>query len=181
MRVEPLWMALVPLSGDPQGSSPLLSREGEKFSVCKPEEDLCQNPNTGVVQLLGHVWLFATPWTAARQAPLSSTTSQSLLKFTSTESVMLSNCLILCYPLLFLPPIFPSIRIFSSESDLFQWIGIRWPKYWRFIFSDSPTNEYSGLISFRIDWFDLSVQGTLKSLFSSTTIQKHQFFGAQPF
>ena len=107
-------------------------------------------------------WLFATPWTAAHQAPLSFTISQSLLKFVSTESVMLSNHLILCHPLLLLPSIFSSIRVFSNESAL----CIRWPKYWGFSFSISPSSEYySGLISFRIDWFDLlGVQGTLKSL-----------------
>ena len=106
------------------------------------------------------VQLFATPWTAAHQASLSFTVSQSLLKFMSIESVMLSNHLIICRPLL-LPSIFPSIRVFSSESVL----HIRWPKYWSFSFSISPSNEYSGLISFRIDWFDLLVvQGTLRSL-----------------
>ena len=102
-----------------------------------------------------------TPWTAARQASLSITNSQSLFKLVSIESVIPSNHLILCNPLLFLPSIFPSIRIFSNESVL----HIRWPKYWGFSFSISPSNEYSGLISFRIDWFDLlAVQGTLKSL-----------------
>ena len=100
------------------------------------------------VQLLSHVWLFGTPWTAARQASLSFTISWSLLKLMSTESVMPSNHLILCHPLLFLPSIFPSIRVFSSESAL----HIRWPKYWSFSFSISPSNEYSGLISFRIDY-----------------------------
>ena len=111
------------------------------------------------VQLLSHVRLFATPWTAAHQASLSITNSQSLLKLMSIKSVMRSNHLILCHPLLLLPSIFPSIRVSSSESVL----HIRWPKYWSF--SISPSNEYSGLISFRIDWFDLlAVQGTLKSL-----------------
>ena len=99
--------------------------------------------------------------TAAHQATLSITNSQSLLKLMSIESVMPSNHLILCHPLLYLPSIFPSIRVFSSKSAL----GIRWPKYWSFSFSNSPSNEYSGLISFRIDWLDLlAVQGTLKSL-----------------
>ena len=112
------------------------------------------------IQLLSHVRLFATPWTAACQASLSITSSQSLLKLMSIESVMPSNHLILCHPLL-LPSIFPSIRVFSSESVL----HIMWPKYWRFSFSINPSNEYSGLISFRIDWFDLlAIQGTLKSL-----------------
>ena len=103
----------------------------------------------------------ATLWTAARQASLSITNSRSLLKPMSTESVMPSNHLILCHHLLLPPPIFPSIRVFSDESVL----HIRWPKYWSFSFNISPSNEYSGLISFRIDWFDLlAVQGTLKSL-----------------
>ena len=101
-----------------------------------------------------------TPWAAACQASLSITNSQSLLKLMSIKSVMPSNHLILCHPLLLLPSIFPSIRVFCSESVL----RIRWPKYWSFSFSISPSNEYSGLISFRIDWFDLAVQGTLKSL-----------------
>ena len=113
------------------------------------------------VQSLSHVRLFETPWTAARQTPLSIINSQSLLKLMSTELVMPSNHLILCHPLLFLPPIFPSIRVFSNESAL----CIRWPKYWSFSFSINPSNEYSGLISFRIDWLDLlAVQETLKSL-----------------
>ena len=113
------------------------------------------------VQSLSRVWLFATPWTAARQASLSITNFQSLLKLMSIESVMPSNHLILCHPLLLPPSVFPSIRVFSNESVL----CIRWPKYWSFSFSISPSNEYSGLISFRIDWFDLlAVQVTLKSL-----------------
>ena len=103
---------------------------------------------------------FATPWTAAHQASLSITNSQSLLKLMSTESVMPSNHLILCRPFLLLPLIFPSIRVFSNESAL----CIRWPKYWSFSFSISPFNEHSGLISFRMDWLDLlAVQGILKS------------------
>ena len=102
-----------------------------------------------------------TPWTVACQASLSITNSQTLLKLMSMESVMPSNHLILCHPLLLLPSIFPSIRVFSDESVL----HIRWPKYWSFSFSISPSNEYSGLISFMIDWLDLlAVQGTLKSL-----------------
>ena len=102
-----------------------------------------------------------TPWTAARQVPLLSTISQSLLKFMFIKLVMLSNDLILCHPLLLLPSIFPSIRVFSNELAL----HIRRPKYWSFIFSINPSSEYSGLISFRIDWFDLlKVRGTLKSL-----------------
>ena len=115
------------------------------------------------VQSLSCVWLFATPWTMARQSSLSITNSQSLLKLMSIESVMPSNYLILCHPLL-LPSIFPSIKVFSNESVL----HIRWPKYWSFSFSISPSNEYSGLISFRIDWFDLlAVQGSLLQHHSS--------------
>ena len=102
-----------------------------------------------------------TPWIAACQAPLSSTISQSLLKFMFIGSVVLSNYLILCCPFLLLPSIFPSIRVFSNESAL----CIRWPKYWSFSFSIRPSNEYSGLVSFRIDWFNLlAIQGTLKSV-----------------
>ena len=113
------------------------------------------------VHLFSQVWLFATPWTAARQASLSITNSRSLLKLMSISLVMPSNHLILCRPLLLLPSIFPGIRVFSSESAL----HIRWPKYWSFSFGISPSNEYSGLISFRIDWFDLLADhGTLKSL-----------------
>ena len=113
------------------------------------------------VQLLSHVQLFVTPWTAAHQTSLSITNFWSLLKVMSIESVMPSNHLILCHPLLLLPSIFPSIRVFCSESVL----PIRWPNYWSFSSRLSPYNVYSGLISFRIDWFDLfAIQGTLKSL-----------------
>ena len=113
------------------------------------------------VQLLSCFWLFATPWTAAHQASLSIINSRCLLRLMSIESMMPSNHLILCRPLLLLPSIFPSIRVFSNESAL----SIRWPNYWSFSFSISPSNEYSGLISFRMDWLDLlAVQGTLKSL-----------------
>ena len=129
------------------------------------------------VQLLSHVQLFVTPWAAARQASLSITNSWNLLKLMSIESVMPSNHLILFCPLLLLPSIFPSIRVFSNESDL----CIRWPvlhQYCSFSFSISPSNEYSGLISFRINWLDLLVvQGT--RVFPSTTVWKHVFFGAQ--
>ena len=112
------------------------------------------------VQLLSRVWLFVTPWTAAHQASLSITNSWSLFKLMSLELVTPSNHLILCHPLLFLLSVFPSMRVFSSESVL----PIRWLKYWSFSFNISPSNEYSGLISFRIDWFDiLVVHGTLKS------------------
>ena len=121
--------------------------------------------------------LFATPWTAACQASLFITKSRSLLKLMSIESVMSSNHLILCCPLLLPPSVFPSIRVFSSESVL----RIRWPKYWSFSFSISPSNEYSGPISLRIDWLDLlAVQGTLKSLLqhhnSKASILQHSAF-----
>ena len=112
------------------------------------------------VQLLSRVWLFVTPWTAALQTSLSITISQSLLKLMCIESVMPSNHLILCFPLILPPSISPSIRVFSNESVL----RIRWPKYWSFSFSISPSNEHPGLISFRMDWLDLlAVQGTHKS------------------
>ena len=117
----------------------------------------------------------ATPWTAACQASLSITNSRSLLKLMSIELVMPSNHLILCCPLFLPPSIFPSIRVFSNESVLCN----RWPKYWSFSFTISPSNEYSGLISCRIDWFDLlAVQG-LSRVFSNTAVQKHQFFSGQ--
>ena len=129
------------------------------------------------VQSLSHVQLFATPWTAACQVSLSITNSWSLPKLMYIESVMLSNNLILCRPLLLLPSIFPSIRVFSNESIL----HIRWPKHWSFSFNISPSNEYSGLISFRIDWLNLlAVQGTLKSLIqhhsSKASILQHSAF-----
>ena len=116
------------------------------------------------VQVLSHVWLFVTPWTAARQVTLSITNSRSLPKLMSIESVMPSNHLILCRPLLFPPSVFPSIRVFSNESVL----RIRWPEYWSFSFNVSPSNEHPGLISFSMEWLDLlAVQGTLKSLLKS--------------
>ena len=129
------------------------------------------------VQLLNRVRLFATPWTAAPQASLSITNSRSLPRLMSIESVMPSSHFILCHSLLLLLSIFPSISVFSNESVL----HIRWPKYWSFSFSISPSNEYSGLISFRIDWLDLlSVQGTLKSLLqhhsSKASILRHSAF-----
>jgi len=127
------------------------------------------------VQLRSCVRLFATPWTAVRQASLSMTNFQTLLKLMSIESVRPSNHLILCCPLLLLPSIFPDIRVFPNESVLL----IKWPKYWSF--SISPSNEYSGLISFRMDWLDLlAVQG-ISRVSSNNTIQKHQFFCSQPF
>ena len=112
------------------------------------------------VQSLSLVWLSVAPWTAAQQTTLSITNSWSLLKLMSIESVTPSNHFTLHHPLLLLPLIFPSIRVFSNKSVFHN----RWPKYWSFSFSISPSNEYSGLISFRIDWFDLAIQGTLKSL-----------------
>ena len=141
------------------------------FFVAEDGEDLyseqkqylthCSSDQFSSVQSLSHVWLFAAPWTAAHQASLSITNSWSLLKLMPIELVMPSNHLILCRPLPLLPSIFPSIRVFSNESALRN----RWPKYWSFSFNISPSSEYSGLISFRVDWLDLfAVQGTLKSL-----------------
>ena len=129
--------------------------ETKQFSV------RLSNPQFRSVQSLSRVQLFETPWTAAHQASLSFTISLNLLKLMSIESVIPSNHLGLCHPLLFLPSIFESIRVYSNESVL----RIRWPKYWSFSFNISPSNKYSGLIFFRMDWLDLlAVQGTLKSL-----------------
>ena len=129
-----------------------------------------------VVQSLSRVQFFMTPWTAARQVSLSFTISRSLLKLMSIESPMPCNHLILCCPLLLLPSIFPSIRVFSDESVH----RIRWPKYWSFSFSISPFNEYSGLIFFRMDWlYLLAFQGTLKSLLQHHSL-KASFLSAQP-
>ena len=134
-----------------------------------------------IAQSKSHVQIFATPWTTECQAFLSFTVFWSLLKFMSIESVMVSNYLILCYPLLLLPSVFPSIRVFSSESAF----CIRWPEYWSFSFSISPSNEYSVLISFRMDWFDLlAVQETLKSLLhhhnsKASVLQLSVFFMVQ--
>ena len=138
---------------------------------------VCVYTCSSSVQLLSCVCFFAIPWTAAHQDSLSITNSQSLLKFMSIESVMPSNHLILCCPLLLLPSIFLSIRVFSIESVL----CIRWPKYWSFSFSISPSNEYSGLISFRMDCLDLfALQGTLKNLHqhhsSKASILRHSAF-----
>ena len=125
-----------------------------------------------IVQLLSHVQLFAAPWTAVCQASLSFTISLSLLKLMSIQSVIPPNHLVLCHPLLLLPSVFPSIRVFSNKLA----ICIRWPKYWSFSFSI----KYSGFISFRIDWFDLlAVQGTLKSLLQITA-QRYPILGIQP-
>ena len=127
------------------------------------------------VQLLSRVRLFATPWIPAHQASLSITISRSSPKPMSTESVMPSNHLILCHPLFLSPSVFPSIRVFYNESALY----IRWPKYWSFSFSISPSNEHPGLVSFRMDCLDLLLSKGLSRVFSNTTVQRHQFFGAQ--
>ena len=128
------------------------------------------------VQSLSRVRLFATPWIAARQASLTITNSRSSPRLASIESVMPSSHLILCRPLLLLPPIPACIKVFSNKSSL----RMRWPKYWSFSFSIIPSKEIPGLISFRMDWLDLlAVQG-LSRVFSNTTVQKHQFFGTQP-
>ena len=140
------------------------------------------NLQFSLVQSLSRIWLFVTPWITAHQASLSITNSQRLLKLMSIESVMPSSHLILCRPLLLLLPIPPSIRVFSKESTL----HMRWPKYWSFSFSISPSNEYSGLISFRMDWLDLlAVQGVLKSLLQlhsskASILQCSAFFTVQP-
>ena len=126
-------------------------------------------------QSLSRVQPFVTPWIAARQASLSITNSRSSLRLSSIESVMPSSHLILCHPLLLLPPIPPSIRVFSNEPTL----RMRWPKYWSFSFSIIPSKEHPGLISFRMDWL-ISLQSKgLSRVFSNTTVERHQFFGAQ--
>ena len=131
--------------------------------------------NFCIVQSLSCVQLFATPLTTARQASLSITNSRSLLKLMSIELVMPSNHLILSCPLILPPSLFPSIRVFSNESVL----CIRWPKHWSFSFNIRPSNEYSGLISFKMDWLDLLAVQEVSRVFCNTTVQKHQFFGAQ--
>ena len=141
----------------------------------------CYQHQFSSFQLLSRVQLFATPWTTALQASLSFTNSWSLLKLVSIELVMPSNHLILCHPLLFLPSIFPSIWVLSNQLTL----RIRWPKYWSFSFSISPSSKYSGLISFRIDWFGLlAVQGTVKNLLQhhslkASVLQRSAFFMVQ--
>ena len=136
--------------------SPLLLRIQSSFFLC-----FKLGVQFSSVQSLSHVWLFVIPWITARQASLSINNSRSFLKLMSIKSVMPSSHLILCRPLLLLPPVPPSIRVFSNESTL----HMRWPKYWSFSFSISPSNEHPGLISFRMDWLDLlAVQGTLMSL-----------------
>ena len=139
--------------------------------ICLLWRNIYSDPS---VQSLSHVWLFATPWTAIRQTSLSITNSRSLPKL-PIKSVMPTNHFILCHPLLLLPSIFPSSRVFSNESAL----RIRWPKYWSFSFNISPSNEQPGLISFRMDC-QISLQSKgLSRVFSNTTVQKHQFFGTQ--
>ena len=138
-----------------------MSKSFVKFNAQMRKHNSYYSVQFSLVQSLNGVWLFVTPWTTARQASLSITNSHSLLKLMSIESVMPSNHLILCCPLLLLPSVFPSIRVFSNESAL----HIRWPKYWSFSFNISPSNEHSGPISFRMDLLDLlAVQETLKSL-----------------
>ena len=145
-----------------QGSDLGLLHVGGFFTVWANRKDHKGSVQFSSVQWLSCVRLFETPWIAACQASLSITNSWNLLKVMSIESVMPSNHLILCHSCLLLPPVPPSIRVFSNESTL----HMRWPKYWSFNFSISPSNEYPGLISFRMDWLDLlAVQGTLKSLF----------------
>ena len=154
----------------------------QDLSVIDKDVKKHHNYRTMIIQSLSLVRLFATPWTAACQASLSITNSWRLLELMSIGLMMPSKYLILGCPLFFLSSIFPSTRIFSNESVLL----IRWPKYWSFSFSISPSSEYSGVISFRMDWLDLlAVQGTLKSHLQMnhssfwTTVQKHRFFGAQ--
>ena len=143
----------------------------------EPSQVSQRNLHFSSVQSFSRVWLFATPWIAARQASLSITNSRCFPKLMPIESVMPSSHLILCRPLLLLPPIPPTVRVFSNESAL----RMRWPKYWSFSFSISPSNEHPGLISFRMDWLDLlAVQGTLKSLFqhnsSKASVFRHSAF-----
>ena len=141
-----------------------LRKEYDRVVYCHPVSLYTEFSS---VQSLSHIKLFVSPWTAAHQASLFITSSWHWLKLMSIESVMPSSHLSLCHPLFLSPSIFPSIRVFSNESDL----HIRWTKYWSFSFSISPSNEYSGPISFRIDWFDLlAVQGTLKSLLQHHSI-----------
>ena len=163
----------------PPGNLPNQTRpDARRFSLKQggqiPCSDLCVKPSKSSVQSLSHVRLFATPWTAAHQASLSITNSWSLLKLMSVELVMPSNHLILCRPLLPSPSIFPRTRVFSNESAL----CMTWLKYWSFSFNISPSNEYPGLISFRMHWLDLlAIQGIAR-VFSNTTVQKQQFFAA---
>ena len=159
----------------------LLHRSGRQRKGPKGKGCRSLSVQFSSVQSLSRVQLFATSWTTAHQAFLSTTNSQSLLKLMSNESVLPSNHLILCHPLLPPPYIFPSIRVFSNDSVL----QIRWPKYWSFSFNISPSNEYSGLIPFRMDWLDLlAVQGTLKGLLQhhgskASILQRSPFFRVQ--
>ena len=150
------------LPSEPPGKPTSVTIYHSKYTSYKNKSPmLLIHRNSTSVHSLGRVQLFETQWTAARQASLSITNSQSLLKLKPIESVMSSSHLILCHPLLLLPPIPPSIRVFPNESTL----HMRWPKYWSFSFSISPSNEHPGLMSFSMDWLDLlAVQGTLKSL-----------------
>ena len=159
----------------------LLHRSGRQRKGPKGKGCRSLSVQFSSVQSLSRVQLFATSWTTAHQAFLSTTNSQSLLNLMSNESVLPSNHLILCHPLLPPPYIFPSIRVFSNDSVL----QIRWPKYWSFSFNISPSNEYSGLIPFRMDWLDLlAVQGTLKGLLQhhgskASILQRSPFFRVQ--
>ena len=166
----------IPPSPSPAGSTSPLSMSASLFLPCKQDHQYhfskFHQSVSQTVQSLSRVWLFATPWIAARQASLSTTNSRSLLKLMPIELVMPSSHLILCRPLLLLPPIPPSIRVFSNESVL----RIRWPKYQNFSFSISPFNKHPGLISFRMDWLDLlAVQGTLKSLLQHHSSKASKF------
>ena len=142
----------------------LMCHKSALFPYCFSVGMICPLMQFSSAQSLSHVWFFVTLWNGTHQASLSVTNSQSLLKLMSIELVMPSNHLILCHPLFLLPSIFPSIRVFSNESDL----CIRWPLYWSFSFNICPSNEYSGLISFRIDWFDF-----LATMELSTVFQRH--------
>ena len=152
----------------------LLTDDTKNVSYEKMRDNQC-SVQFSTVQSLSRIRLFATPWIAACQASLSITISRNSLKLTSIESVMPSSHFILCRSLLLLPPILPTIRVFSNESAL----RIRWPKYWSFSFSIIPSKEHPGLISFRMAWLDSLQSKGLGSLFSNTRVQKHQFFGTQ--
>ena len=181
-KENPEWTSSLPSTAGPFLGDPLkyyitrITKESEKLKR-EAKLKISSTQIFSSVQSFSHVRLFVTPWTVACQASLSITNIWSLLKFMSIESVMPSNNLILCRPLFLLPSIFPSIKVFSSESVL----HIRWPKYWSFSFSISPSNEYSGLISFRIDWLDLlAVQETLENFLqhhsSKASILQHSAF-----
>ena len=159
-----------------QATKKINHKEYKNAKFSRRENALILNTYIRSDQSLSHVRLFATPWIAARQASLSITNSRSSLRLKSIESVMPSSYLSLCHPLLFLPPIPPSIRVFSNKSTL----CMRWQKYWSFSFSIIPSKEIPGLISFRMDWLDLlAVQGTLKSLLQHHSSKASQFFSAQ--